>query len=363
MLGAAPQDSSCSTRVSHAEYGISSFDPYVPGPADRGEADERGDDDGDGGDDDQDDGDEEQTIYIAPMAPASGSDGHPHHGKGKGLIGNFMSVISKFARSRNKIPKIARDIPAPKQKRKKVKVSDWEQTEAAQGALTGRLGFNALELHAVAISRQTSQSHRALIYLYFPMFAPPFRHSSEGCKPYIQIFLTIDYKNENKLLDISLRLDMMTADEVRWVPYRTQDIRDCWVSTWHMFIAYFDCMEPYMPDRPQETRRLPNNKMYVLRNTLVEAPLHLLTESWTSVPTNPASSCTDDYMDWYLPRTHPRIQNPINIPSGYNVPVAPAMPPKVLLDLIARECHKQDIDGDEFQRRIRDLLKKHYIAL
>ncbi|KAI5683292.1 hypothetical protein M9H77_04520 [Catharanthus roseus] len=36
MLGAAPQDSSCSThKYSHAEYGVSSSDPYVPGPADR----------------------------------------------------------------------------------------------------------------------------------------------------------------------------------------------------------------------------------------------------------------------------------------------------------------------------------------
>ncbi|KAI5657816.1 hypothetical protein M9H77_26609 [Catharanthus roseus] len=37
MLGAARQDSSCSTHeYSHAEYGVSSYDPYIPGPADRG---------------------------------------------------------------------------------------------------------------------------------------------------------------------------------------------------------------------------------------------------------------------------------------------------------------------------------------
>ncbi|KAI5658325.1 hypothetical protein M9H77_27118 [Catharanthus roseus] len=37
MLGATRQDSSCSTHgYSHAEYGVSSSDPYVPGPADRG---------------------------------------------------------------------------------------------------------------------------------------------------------------------------------------------------------------------------------------------------------------------------------------------------------------------------------------
>ncbi|KAI5677185.1 hypothetical protein M9H77_08135 [Catharanthus roseus] len=151
------------------------------------------------------------------------------------------------------------------------------------------------------------------------------------------MFSTIGYKNENKLLDIRLRLDMMTPDEVRWIPYMTQDIRDCWVFTWY-------------------------GNTFV-KALWLEVPSHLLIKSWTSVPAIPASSCTDDYMGWYLPRTHPRIQNPENIPNGYNVPVAPAMPPKALLDLIARECHRQDIDGDEFRRTVRDLLRKHYIAL
>ncbi|KAI5677442.1 hypothetical protein M9H77_08392 [Catharanthus roseus] len=117
MLGAAPQDSSCNTHgYSHAEYGVSSSDPYVPGPADRvfegdrivgGEADERGDDDGDGGDDDQDDGDddgdEEQTIYVTPVAPAIGSDERPRHRKGKGLTGNFMLPIGSKQRQQREV--------------------------------------------------------------------------------------------------------------------------------------------------------------------------------------------------------------------------------------------------------------------
>ncbi|KAI5650850.1 hypothetical protein M9H77_36855 [Catharanthus roseus] len=70
-LGAAPQDSSCSTHgYSHTEYGISSSDPYVLGPIEG---------------------------------------------------------------SHNKRPEVARDVPAPTQKRKKVKASDWEQTGAAKG--------------------------------------------------------------------------------------------------------------------------------------------------------------------------------------------------------------------------------------
>ncbi|KAI5659480.1 hypothetical protein M9H77_28273 [Catharanthus roseus] len=146
MLGAARQDFSCSTHgYSHADYVVSSFDHYLPGPADRGESDERDDDDGgdgdgsygeggdgdgDGGDDDHndndDDGDKEQPAYVAPVAPASGSDGRPRHGKGKGLTSSLMLVMSKFAGSRNKRPDVVRDVPAPTQKRKKVKPSDWE---------------------------------------------------------------------------------------------------------------------------------------------------------------------------------------------------------------------------------------------
>ncbi|KAI5665838.1 hypothetical protein M9H77_15691 [Catharanthus roseus] len=102
MLGAARQDSSCSTHgYSHADYGVSSSDHYVLGPADR-------------------------PVYVAPVAPANESDGRPRHGKGKGLTCSLMSVMSKFAGSRNKRPDVVRDVPAPTQKRKKVKPSDWE---------------------------------------------------------------------------------------------------------------------------------------------------------------------------------------------------------------------------------------------
>ncbi|KAI5668956.1 hypothetical protein M9H77_18809 [Catharanthus roseus] len=50
-------------------------------------------------------------ITPTPLAPGF------HHGTG----------------SRNKRPDVVRDVPAPTQKRKNVKPSDWEQTEAAEG--------------------------------------------------------------------------------------------------------------------------------------------------------------------------------------------------------------------------------------
>ncbi|KAI5648211.1 hypothetical protein M9H77_34216 [Catharanthus roseus] len=70
------------------------------------------DNDGGGDGDGEDAGDEEQSVPLAPVAPASGSDGWPHHGKEKGLTSSFMS---------------ARDVPAPTQG-KRVKASNWEQT-------------------------------------------------------------------------------------------------------------------------------------------------------------------------------------------------------------------------------------------
>ncbi|KAI5669169.1 hypothetical protein M9H77_19022 [Catharanthus roseus] len=224
MFGATPQDFSCSIHgYSYAEYGVSSSVPYVPRPADR--------------------------VCEGDLGFEGGA------------------------------------------KKKKVKASDWEQTEPAEGgpvdpelipsyggydrgSLKFRSRYMALtsKLHAVTTSRQTSLSPRvraacylqyilgsspfsdkssniAWIYLYFPIFAPPVRLSTKACKPYIQQSPMLGYKNKNKLLDICLRLDVMTADEVMWVPYKMQEIRACWVSTWHGFIAYFDCIEPYMPDR------------------------------------------------------------------------------------------------------------------
>ncbi|KAI5671441.1 hypothetical protein M9H77_11805 [Catharanthus roseus] len=55
-------------------------------------------------------------VIPTPLAPGF------HHGTG----------------SRNKRHEVARDAPAPTQKRKKVKASDWEQTEAAKGGPVDR---------------------------------------------------------------------------------------------------------------------------------------------------------------------------------------------------------------------------------
>ncbi|KAI5654569.1 hypothetical protein M9H77_31756 [Catharanthus roseus] len=167
LLGAASQDSSCSTHeYSPAEYGVSSSNPYgdrvVSEEQERvrslhiqGEADERCDNDGNGGEDDEDegddDGDEEQTVYVAPVAPASGFDRRPRHGKGKGLTGSFMSVMSKITGSHNKRLEVARDVLAPTQKRKKVKArigSRQTQQREDCGLLKCRSRYMALTVYS-----------------------------------------------------------------------------------------------------------------------------------------------------------------------------------------------------------------------
>ncbi|KAI5668684.1 hypothetical protein M9H77_18537 [Catharanthus roseus] len=133
----------------------------------------------------------------------------------------------------------------------------------------------------------------------------------------------LGYKDKHKLLDIRLWLDMMTADE----------IRHCWVSTWHVFIAYFNYVELYMPDR-----------------------------SWTSVSTILSSSRMEDYMNWFLPRNHLRIQNLSNTPRGFYVPVDPPMPAEALLDLVASEASREDVGKEERLDRVLDLLRRHCCA-
>ncbi|KAI5662589.1 hypothetical protein M9H77_21912 [Catharanthus roseus] len=49
----------------------------------------------------------------------------------------------------------------------------------------------------------------------------------------------------------------------------------------------------------------------------------------TYIPVLPLSRCTDDYMPWFLPCTHPRIQNPDRLPRGVQLPMAAPIIPHV----------------------------------
>ncbi|KAI5673535.1 hypothetical protein M9H77_13899 [Catharanthus roseus] len=75
----------------------------------------------------------DQMFGAAPQDSSCSTHGYSHAEYGKGLTGSFMSVMSKFIGSRNKRPEVAYEVPALTQKRKKVKPSNWEQTEPAEG--------------------------------------------------------------------------------------------------------------------------------------------------------------------------------------------------------------------------------------
>ncbi|KAI5672261.1 hypothetical protein M9H77_12625 [Catharanthus roseus] len=92
----------------------------------------------------------------------------------------------------------------------------------------------------------------------------------------------------------------------------------------------------------------------------LEALSHLLTSIWTSIPTLLPSRCTDDFMPWFLPRTHPRIQNPDRLSSGVQFPTAAPITPHVLLDMISRELDRDDIHDPTKVGRASDMIKKYH---
>lgn len=55
-----------------------------------------------------------------------------------------------------------------------------------------------------------------------------------------------------------------------------------------------------------------------------------------SVPGIPPSQCTNDYMPWYLCRTHLRIHNPDRLPHSVHQYLAPSRPtPIIVLGMLA----------------------------
>ncbi|KAI5663639.1 hypothetical protein M9H77_22962 [Catharanthus roseus] len=125
---------------------------------------------------------------------------------------------------------------------------------------------------------------------------------------------------------------------------------------------------PAHPIHPQEHRRPANNRVYMVKNVFIEAlwleaPSHLLTSTWTSIPAIPPSRCTDDYMPWFLPRTHPRIQNPCKLPRGIQMPTIAPITPQVLLDMVARELDRNDINDATKVSRSSDMIKRYHQTL
>ncbi|KAI5663198.1 hypothetical protein M9H77_22521 [Catharanthus roseus] len=121
--------------------------------------------------------------------------------------------------------------------------------------------------------------------------------------------------------------------------------RSCLVSGHCLrVVRQFRCVQCISahPIRPLEYRRPPNNIVYM-----------------TSVPVVPPSRCNDNYMSWFLSRSHPRIQNPKRLPRGVPLPSATPISLQVLVDMISREVDRKNIDSDMKIGRISDMLKKY----
>ncbi|KAI5652837.1 hypothetical protein M9H77_30024 [Catharanthus roseus] len=391
MFGAASQDSSCRTHgYSHVEYGVSSSVAYVLRPADRvckgdiglegdsgvgeeqervrslhieREVDERGDDDddGDGGDDDQDEGDDarddEQPVPVVPMAHASGSDGRPRHRKGKGLTRSFMSVMSKFVGSRNKRPEVAREVSIPTQKRKKVKPSDWEQTEPAEGGLVDPELIPSYGGH-VARRIWRGHNHGSLKFQSRYMALTRWELTDAHVRP---------LASGSSLTH--LRLCMFQHPTLHCCrPLLRGGSPTRIVSTCHRFGSGLRL------SREQLLRLVQDDLDLALTGSLgfniVE--LHAVaTNRQTSLSPRDASSVgTFAWAAACLVYLYRNLDQASRVDAkelaGYRTRCRrfglAGFPPQALLDLIAREASREDLQDSELGCMVQDLLRKHYRA-
>ncbi|KAI5671902.1 hypothetical protein M9H77_12266 [Catharanthus roseus] len=129
------------------------------------------------------------------------------------------------------------------------------------------------------------------------------------CKPYIQRFAMLGHKTENKLIDLRIRLDTMTADEVRWIPYRFDEISDSPICP----IGLSDSLGGF------NTFQL---ILFVLRSTTG--------------------------------------QQITGLPRGVQIPTIAPIKPQVLLDMAARELDRDDIDDATKVSRASDMIKRYH---
>ncbi|KAI5680540.1 hypothetical protein M9H77_01767 [Catharanthus roseus] len=276
-----------------------------------GHEDEREDDDNDDSDDDGDD------HKLVPVVEASSSGHRPAPGKGKGFTGCLMSVMTDGG------PQDPVIVPSYSGH---VTGCIWRGQD--RGILKSRsrymslTGINAQDLAGVANSPRSglSMEQRAPCYVLYLLGSSLFTNKSGNNIP------------------AGLRTDPMRFLMYEFLPH---------------------------PIRPQEHRKPANNRVYMVNNVFIEAlwleaPSHLLTSTWTSIPAIPPSRCTDDYMPWFLPRTHPRIQNPYRLPRGVQMPTIALITPQVLLDMVAHELDRGDIDDATKVSRASDMIKRYH---
>ena len=140
------------------------------------------------------------------------------------------------------------------------------------------------------------------------------------------------------------------------MPFTKKVINDVWMSAFQGCISFLDVVEPYMPDRVLRqfgyTQSIPHNPIPPLtvcrssniRKYKVKYPRkesnwfapdgHILSVRQLGARARPPSACTPDYMDWYLPLSHPRVVNTGLLPR--NIPITQ---PQLPTDSAVIYCH------------------------
>ncbi|KAL2903642.1 Serine/threonine-protein phosphatase 7 long form-like protein [Bienertia sinuspersici] len=182
---------------------------------------------------------------------------------------------------------------------------------------------------------------KAWIYEHFPMFRPALNSIFNVDRHPRAMKWDAQTPTPKLLTSVQAyrwRLDDMQAQEVIWMPYGVDVLGKYPISLYHGCIRYGSIIEPYMPDRVLrqfgyvQTRPMTSikpNKEYKPENSYSVEYGEGMMSFWD----DPSSHClsvarlgdlalnpwdsSSDYMQWFLQRSHPKVQNPDNAPEGY----------------------------------------------
>ncbi|KAI5648502.1 hypothetical protein M9H77_34507 [Catharanthus roseus] len=134
-------------------------------------------------------------------------------------------------------------------------------------------------------------------------------NGSEVMQTLHQRFAMLGHKTENKLIDLRIRLDKMTANEVRWTPYRTDEITDSPICP----IGLSDSLGGFNAFQLI---------LFVLRSTAA--------------------------------------QQITGLSRSVQLPTIAPITPHVLLDMVARELDHDDIEDVTKVSRVSDMIKRYH---
>ncbi|CAI0392375.1 unnamed protein product [Linum tenue] len=177
---------------------------------------------------------------------------------------------------------------------------------------------------------------QAWIYEYFPLFRPsqlPQSPDAPRASSWISPRLPGGDEARQRLVRYRQLLDELSADDVTWTPYGRDGHRDIPRSLYTGPIRFSDIAEGYDPSRclrqfgyrqiipaamtvPHDQYRPASGSSYIvfwdpwvnqLWNNVAARRLEL---DFASRPCEQPSEIVEEYVDWFLTRSHPRITHP-----------------------------------------------------